>query len=82
MSVFWLAYLGCLACANLQSLPTGLSGLSAPGLNGEYGYEIKSGYSLVWLVWLMMMYVAICKVSTGFYGLSALWLTKGVSMNT
>jgi hypothetical protein len=66
----------------LQGLPTGLSGLSAPGLNGEYGYEIESGCSLEWLVWLMMMYVAICKVSTGFYGLPALWLTKGVAMNT
>jgi hypothetical protein len=70
---FWLAYLVCLACANLQGLPTGLSGLSALGLNGEYGYKIKSDYRLVWLVWLMIMYVAILRsLPSGFFGLSAL----------
>ena len=57
---------GFLACVKMQGLPTGLSGLSAPGLNGEYCYEIESGCSQECLVWLIMMYVAVCKVSTGF----------------
>jgi hypothetical protein len=76
-SGIWPAYLVCLACANLQGLLTGLSGLSALGLNGEYGYKIKSDYRLVWLVWLMIMCVAILQsLPSGFLWLVCLVANK------